>query len=112
MKKSLDPHLEFHSSAPGTGGGREDRMGHFQQTHDLFVEASSHQPRLPPPPVPPHLTLGFINAIPLRQEGITSQETFHQLGFGGDQREPRWGVFHQDVSLAESWQVESAARRH
>lgn len=91
MKKSLDPHLEFHSSALGTGGGREDRMGHFQQTHDLFVEASSHQPCLPPPPVPPHLTLDFINAIPLRQEGITSQETFHQLGFGGDQREPRVG---------------------
>lgn len=76
VKKSLDPHPEFHSSAPGTGGGREDRMGHFQQTGDLFVKASSHQPCLPPPPSPPLLTLRFINAVPLRLEGITSQETF------------------------------------
>lgn len=92
MKRSLDPHPEFHRSALGTGGGREDRTGHFQQTHDLFVKASSHQPCLPPPPSPPHLALAFINAVPLRLEGITSQETFQsQLGFGGDQREPRVG---------------------
>lgn len=51
-------------------------MGHFQQTGDLFVKASSHQPCLPPPPSPPLLTLRFINAVPLRLEGITSQETF------------------------------------
>lgn len=92
MKKSLDPHPEFHSSAQGTGGGREDRPGRFQQTPDLFIKASSHQPCLPPPPSPPYLTLGFINAVPLRLEGITSQETFQsQLSFGGDQREPRVG---------------------
>lgn len=92
MKKSLDPHPEFHSSTPGTGRGREDRTGHFQQPRDLFIKASSQQPCLPPPPSPPQLTLGFINAVPLRLEGITSQETFQsQISFGGDQREPRVG---------------------
>lgn len=91
-KKSLDPHPEFHSSAPGTGRGREDRTGHFQQPCDLFIKASSHQPCLPPPPSPPQLTLGFINAVALRLEGITSQETFQsQISFRGDQREPRVG---------------------
>lgn len=90
MKKSLDPHPEFHSSAPGRG--REDRTGHFQQPCDLFIKASSHQPYLPPPPSPPQLTLGFINAVALRLEGITSQETFQsQISFRGDQREPRVG---------------------